>query len=229
MQNLLKSLVEKIWPENDSQRREVIAKNKVLIGKIGGKDAYLTYFYRKTNRFEDYIVFNVVFGHREVNSRYTQELGDFKQFETEFVLINENDVKVKEYEYMKYDSEIGNFLTSVMLDIDFFDNFEELIYQECSKEESIELSKKISDLNEQERKITECSLQNKRFFAESNFLNELYKNGRYDERLEKEFIKYSQMTEEEYQQEAEEMEKLFAEIDFSAIISELHNKMGKQK
>jgi hypothetical protein len=228
MQNLLKSLFEKIWPEDNSDRGDVIAKNKVLVGKIGGKDAYLTFLYRHTNFWydEDYIVFNVVFGHSEIKNRYTQELVDFKQFKTDFVLINEDDVRNKQCDYMQYDSVNNNLITSV-LDIDFFDNYEELIYQECSKEESIELSKKIFDMEEQHRNIRESFLENLKYRTEYDFLEELYKKGRYDERLEKKFIKYNQMTEEEYQREVEE-KKCLNDTDFSAIADKVLNRIFKQ-
>jgi hypothetical protein len=235
MKNLNK-LYYTVWPGKDGLKttQYLITENKVKVGKIDGHDAYVTYVYNQSNPFydEDYIVYNVIYDYQMI----TTESG-YKYDKWNFVYINDEDIKTGKHEVSEYVD--GKFQPSKMVDINFFVNYKELVYDEVSKPSSINISKKYKEISEKQRydrakkdKSEDFGLQYQIDFKECDFIQAKYiKSLEYStEKIRKELEDLKKLTEEEYniksRKEKELWDDIFSDIDSKAIAKRVSDRIN---
>lgn len=210
----LRDLYYKIWPGFDSLKSSeyLVCENKVHVGKIDGYDAYVTYLYNHYNPFydEDYIVFNVIYDYQE--SIKASEFYEYDRWDSTY--INEDDISIGEHEVSDYVD--GKFGAPRKIKVEFFDNYQDLVYDEVYKQSSINISKryhKIStDLHVMLHSKDKKGLEYQILYQERELLSKKYLNCEKTDKIEKQLDIYKSMTEEEYTEKSERESKLMRDI-----------------
>jgi hypothetical protein len=204
MRNQLLQLINKVFNCNNSVNTpNIVAKNKVLVGKIDGQDAYITFFYKSE---KNNLVFSVCYN--ECITACGRKVNNFNY-------IDEEDIAAGVIERKEYNNETGESGPLKKIKIEFFENYQEILFEEVSKQESIELSIRIHAMAEKLNKMRaelskgkSAGLEYMKLNSEYTYIFELYMNGINNELLLNEFHKYNSMTEESYEIWKKEQEKI---------------------
>jgi len=212
----LKKLYNTVFGDKEYPTKNLVAKNKVLVGKIDGLDAYFTHFYvgafvgSRGAVSEDEIIYHICFNNQEiVEESPIPEIKDleFRYEDNDSTYVDDTEIKSGKTELLG---------PNRIVKLDFVENYKDLIYDECSKAESIEISKKISELIKQIQIMNSKGIKDieyKKIFSEFNFLNDKYLRGIENTYSEKEYNKYKSMTDDEHKRQLDKTREILEPYD----------------